>query len=179
MNIVEQATLVAVAAHKDQVRKSDGTPYIVHPLMVARMLDRAGFSDAVVAAGIVHDVLEDTPVTAAELRQKLGDEVVNIVMAVSEDKELDWETRKQKYIEQVVMASDAAKAVSVADKIHNAESLVDAHAVQGSVVWTTFNRPREQKLQFERLMLESLQAVWQHPLLDRYAALVVTLETLT
>lgn len=178
MNLIEKAIRLAVVAHKDQVRKSDNSPYIVHPLMVARLVDTAGFSEVVVAAAVVHDVLEDTDVDEETLRRELGDEVVAIVKAVSEDTSLSWEVRKQLYITTVAHAQEAAKAVSVADKIHNAESLIDAHEKQGEVIWRHFNRPRAQKLWFERTLLETLEKDWHHPLLAQYRALVEKMETL-
>ena len=67
MTLTEKALRLATAAHKDQVRKSDGSPYITHPVMVGMLLKEYGFSEAVVAAGFTHDVLEDTSVTREEL----------------------------------------------------------------------------------------------------------------
>ena len=104
MELYEQALKVAVAAHAGQVRKHDDTPYVTHPIMVARMLEYAGFSESIVAAALAHDVLEDTEVAEAQLRTQLGDEVVDIVVAVSEDKVLPWEERKAAYVKQVVEA---------------------------------------------------------------------------
>lgn len=172
MDIVEQATQIAVDAHRDQRRKTDDTPYVAHPLAVARILDKAGFSDVVVVAGIVHDVLEDTSVTEQELRNKLGDEIVDIVTAVSEDKNLEWEARKEQYVQQVANASEGTRAVSVADKIHNLKSLVDGYNTQGSAIWQKFNRGKEKKLWFEFLLLNTLKKTWQHSLLDEYEHLL-------
>jgi (p)ppGpp synthase/HD superfamily hydrolase len=177
MDIVERATQLAVRAHKEQVRKSDGTPYVAHPLSVARMLDKAGFDDTVVAAAIVHDVLEDTPVTETELREVLGDVVCEIVCSVSEDKELSWEERKEAYVEHIVAGSEGVWAVSVGDKIHNLKSLIDAYEEQGAAVWKKFNRGKEKKIWFERLLLTSLQAVWNHPLLDEYERLLTIVDS--
>jgi (p)ppGpp synthase/HD superfamily hydrolase len=172
MSLIERALKVAVVAHAGQVRKSDGSPYIVHPVMVARMLDRAGFSEEVVAAALVHDVLEDTDVTEAELRAALGDAVVDIVFGVSEQTELPWEERKQKYIERVASSGEAVMAVSVADKIHNAESLLDAAASMGSRVWEVFNRGKEKKLWFEESLYAALVPKFQHPILAQYRTLI-------
>lgn len=178
MELVARARALATAAHSGQVRKTDGSPYIHHPEAVAAQLERYGFSPVVVAAALVHDVLEDTPVTEAELREELGDAVVAIVTAVSEDKALPWRFRKEQYIAAVVEASPEAKAVSVADKIHNAESLIAYHTRYGSATWEKFNRGREDKLWFERALLSALEEVWQHPLLSVYAGLVEKMEAL-
>ncbi|MCA9339806.1 MAG: HD domain-containing protein, partial [Candidatus Saccharibacteria bacterium] len=105
MTLTEKALRLATAAHKDQVRKSDGSPYITHPVMVGMLLKEYGFSEAVVAAGFTHDVLEDTSVTREELAAKLGEDVAVMVDGVSEDKDLSWEARKERYVAGVVAAS--------------------------------------------------------------------------
>lgn len=178
MTLYEKALQVAALAHRDQVRKHDGSPYVVHPIMVARLLEQHGFTETVMAAGLVHDVLEDSPMTDIELRAILGEEVVAIVTAVSEDKALSWEERKEKYVDAVVAAGEAVWAVSVADKVHNAACLIAHHQKIGPVVWQVFNRGKEQKVWFERLLLTKLRDVWQHPLLDEYERAVEMLESL-
>ncbi len=177
-SLVERAAQIAYQGHIAQKRKDDGSPYFIHPCMVAMLLRRHGFADEVVAAAFVHDVLEDTSVTAEELTAKLGKEVVDIVLSVSEDKGLPWEERKAAYVEQVARSSDATKAVSVADKIHNLESLLAAYAEKGPSVWKVFNRGKAQKYWFESTLLKRLQETWNHPLLDEYAALVERMSVL-
>ena len=70
MNVIEKAARVAIVAHKDQKRKDDGFPYIVHPFMVANKLAQHNFSDEVIAAGLVHDVLEDSSTSQQELEKE-------------------------------------------------------------------------------------------------------------
>lgn len=177
-SLVETAALIAYSAHEGQTRKGDESPYYIHPCMVALKLAKHGFDETVIAAGFVHDVLEDTSVTKDELLQRLGKEVLDIVLSVTEDKTLPWEARKAKYIETVRAAGEASKAVSMADKIHNMESLLSAHAQHGQNIWNMFNRGREQKYWFESSMLKMFQAHWQHPLIDEYADLVRRFEKL-
>lgn len=178
MELYETALIIATKAHKDQVRKHNGTPYIVHPIMVARILEQYGFGEEVVAAGLVHDVLEDTDIPESDLREQLGDKVIDIVTAVSEDKALVWEERKMEYVKRVMASGESVWAVSVADKIHNASSLIAFHKIAGAKAWDVFNRGKEQKVWFEKTLLTSLQTVWQHPLLNVYAELVAELEGL-
>lgn len=178
MDLYQRALKVAIEAHKNQIRKHDGSPYVAHPIMVGRILERAGFSEVVVAAGLTHDVLEDTPITEPELRTMLGDAVVDIVAAVSEDQALVWEERKEKYVKTVVAGGESVWAVSVADKIHNAQDFIAFHAVSGPECWSVFNRDKEKKIWFEKLVHTELSKVWQHPLLDTYADLIRTLESL-
>ena len=94
-NLVEKALCIAIIAHRDQKRKNDGSPYAMHPLMVALKLARHEFSDTVIAAALVHDVLEDTNFSKDEMQRQLGDEVLVIVTALSENKSLSWKERKE------------------------------------------------------------------------------------
>jgi (p)ppGpp synthase/HD superfamily hydrolase len=178
MDLIEKAHKIMLSAHGQQTRKTDGSPYVIHPLMVAKKLARLDFSDAVIAAAMVHDVLEDTEVDEKTLRQELGDEVVNIILPLSEDKKLEWEDRKQKYISDVKNASSSTKAVSIADKIHNLESIIATHKTMGPDIWTKFNRGKEQKMWFEREMLKAFQESWEHPMIDEYEKLLKQVEKL-
>jgi len=171
-NIIEKAVRVSVAAHKDQIRKGDDSPYIIHPFMVALKLAKYNFSDIVIAAALTHDVLEDTEFPEDKLKEELGVEVLEIVKAVTNDDSLEWEEKKKKYVESVRNGPDAAKAVAVADKIHNLESLLIAHSEQGAALWKKFNRGKEKKLWFENEVLKMLKETWDHPLIQEYEQLL-------
>lgn len=170
--LVERAMRLAAIAHKDQVRKEGNLPYITHPVMVALLLTRHGFDDTVIAAALVHDTVEDTGVTDIDLRRELGEEVADTVAFLTHNDALSWEGKKSKYIESIRSASEGAKAVATADKIHNAESLLAAYAEQGPELWKLFNAGREKKLWFENAMLAMLQESWKHSLVDEYEVLV-------
>jgi len=171
-NIVEKAVRVAVEAHKNQTRKGDDQPYIIHPVMVALKLAKHNFPDEVIAAALTHDVLEDTDYPEEELRKELGDEVLEIVKDVTNDQSLPWEEKKKRYVETVRNASEGAKAVALADKIHNLESLLIAYEEQGPALWKRFNRGKDQKIWFENEVLKMLEETWQHPLIEEYEYLL-------
>lgn len=171
-NIIDTALRIAIEAHKNQTRKGDDLPYIIHPVMVALKLAKHNFPDKVVAAALTHDVLEDTDYPEEKLKKELGDEVLEIIEAVTNDQSLPWEEKKKKYIETVRNGSESAKAVAVADKIHNLESLLIAHKEQGPVVWKKFNRGKEEKVWFENEVLKMLKNTWQHPLIAEYECLL-------
>jgi len=172
IGLVEKAVRVSVVAHSGQTRKGDNLPYIIHPFMVALKLAKYKFPDTVIAAALTHDVLEDTDFGEEKLKQELNSEVLEIVKAVTNDDSLPWEEKKKKYVETVRNGSEGAKAVAVADKIHNLESLMIAHAEQGPELWKKFNRGKEQKLWFENEVLKMLKQTWQHPLIDEYESLL-------
>lgn len=176
--LLERAVRLAVRAHSGQMRKESDTPYITHLIGVALILAKHGFSDTIIAAGLAHDTVEDTSVTPEELREALGEEVAGIVASATNDDSLAWEEKKKKYIESIRDASEGAKAVATADKIHNAESLLVAYAEQGTELWKFFNAGRDKKLWFENAMLAMLQENWKHPLVDEYAQLVKKMNAL-
>ncbi len=176
--LLERAVRLSVKAHAGQMRKESNTPYITHLIGVSLILAKHGFSDTVIAAGLAHDTVEDTSVSVEELREALGDEVADIVAAATNDDSLSWEEKKKKYIECIRDASEGAKAVATADKIHNAESLLAAYEVQGTELWKFFNAGRDKKLWFENAMLSMLQESWQHPLVDEYVELVEKMNSL-
>jgi (p)ppGpp synthase/HD superfamily hydrolase len=176
--LIEKALLLALKAHAGQERKEQPIPYIVHPIEVALILAKQAFSDVVIAAALVHDTVEDTPVTLEDVRRELGEEVAALVAPVTHDDSLSWDDKKRAYIESVRAASEAAKAISVADKMANAESLIAAAREQGASIWTHFNRGRDKKLWFEHAMLDMLRESWQHPLVDEYAELISAMDAL-
>lgn len=170
--LIEKAAKIAIIAHAEQTRKDKETPYIIHPFMVSFMLVKYGFSDTVIASALVHDVLEDTDFSEGQLRKELGDDVVNIVKMVSEDKSLSWEDRKKAYIERIGRSSEDVKAVSIADKIHNLQNMLDSYEEKGPEFWKNFNRGKEQQLWFANESLAMFKKTWQHPLVNEYEVLV-------
>ncbi len=178
MDLVEKALRIMLVAHGQQKRKTDGSLYVIHPMMVAAKLAKLEFPDEVVAAAMIHDVLEDTDYPEQKLRQELGDKVVDIILPLSEDKSLEWEDRKQKYIEAVKNASPETKAVSIADKIHNLENIIVTHQTMGADIWTKFNRGKDKKMWFEQEMLKAFKSSWHHPMIAEYEKLIEQVEKL-
>lgn len=179
--LVNLAVELAAIAHREQTRKSPEAriPYIHHSVMVGLILQKAGFSDSVVAAGILHDVLEDTQVTADELRRDFGVEVADLVNEVTEqDKSLSWEKRKEMYLEHLETGSDEAKAITTADKIHNINSII-VSLKRGADIWNAFKRGREAQLNRFNRLLKTLRAGWNHPLLDELEVALRVLESIT
>src|SRR5690606_21937667 len=120
MELIEKAIIFAAKAHANQVRKGTDIPYITHPYAVGMLLQKAKCSEEVIAAGILHDTLEDTNTTYEDLVDTFGVRIANLVAAASEnDKSLPWEARKQLTIEMLKNASIEEIQVAVADKLHN------------------------------------------------------------
>ena len=122
--VTEVALGYAADVHRGQCREVDGAPFIVHPLEVASLLFFVGASDIVVAAGVLHDVIEDTDAVAGDLRARVGETVTALVLAVSEDDRIDdFAARKAALRAQVAAAGDDALLLFAADKVSKVREL--------------------------------------------------------
>jgi guanosine-3',5'-bis(diphosphate) 3'-pyrophosphohydrolase len=117
-----KAAAFAAHKHRDQRRKdAAASPYINHPIALANILaNEGGITDAtVIVAALLHDTVEDTETTPAELRELFGEEVAKVVMEVTDDKSLPKAQRKRLQVEHAAHISKPAKLVKLADKISN------------------------------------------------------------
>ena len=119
----------AADRHSGQTRKdAKATPYIEHPVAVARLLIQVGdVSDRdVLVAALLHDVLEDTPTKAKELKVHFGERVTRIVQEVSDNKRLPKIARKYLQVRGAPFISPEAKLVKLADKICNVRDILES-----------------------------------------------------
>ncbi|HIQ22986.1 MAG TPA: bifunctional (p)ppGpp synthetase/guanosine-3',5'-bis(diphosphate) 3'-pyrophosphohydrolase [Planctomycetes bacterium] len=149
----------AVRAHRGQVRKAGGGPFVVHPIAVGRILLDEGCPDVAVIAGFLHDTVEDTPVTLDEIDRTFGPDVASIVAGVTEpDKSLPWEDRKQQTLKKLQSAAQEVLMVHCADKLHNLWSLRTEIERDGpETAWGRFKRGREIQLWYYSGVLETIQ----------------------
>lgn len=120
--LVLDAAAFAADKHRRQRRKdAEATPYINHPLALATILAKeGGVADAeVIAAALLHDTVEDTETTPAELEARFGPTVAAIVAEVTDDKSLPKAERKRLQVTRAAHKSPGAKLVKLADKIAN------------------------------------------------------------
>lgn len=123
-DIAPRALEFAARCHAGQLRDSDGAPFIQHPVEVARLLRDAGCSERVVAAGLLHDVVEDTDVGFAEISSRFGDEVAALVHGVTDDSCIEgYRLRKQVLRDQVRFVGGDVALLFAADKISNLRDL--------------------------------------------------------
>jgi guanosine-3',5'-bis(diphosphate) 3'-pyrophosphohydrolase len=129
MSLVLRAASFAADKHRDQRRKGEGAPpYINHPIEVARVLvEVGGVTDPpLLAAALLHDTIEDTDTSFAELEGAFGQEVSALVAEVTDDKRLHWRERKRLQEEHAAHRSPRAKLLKLADKICNVRDLTIA-----------------------------------------------------
>jgi (p)ppGpp synthase/HD superfamily hydrolase len=122
--LTRDALAFANERHAGQTRDLDDAPFVTHPVEVACLLHEAGYSDEVVAAGVLHDVLEDTDAQPEELVSRFGHDVAQLVAAVSDDPSIeDPMERKAALRRQVAEAGERAAAVFAADKVSKAREM--------------------------------------------------------
>ena len=180
--LYEEALRLAARAHRGQMRKTGGVPYVTHPVHVSVILARYGFSEEVMAAAVLHDVVEDQEVTLDEIEDRFGARVAEIVDVLTEQK-LDeegkrrsWEIRKQEAVAHMRHASEEAAAVKMADTIHNARSIICDMRRDGAEIWERFNRGPAAQIGYYRQVLEAgREQLPGHPLVDELADAVAEL----
>lgn len=159
MNIKQKAKEFAIKAHNGQRRKSDKEkPMIIHPIDVANILSEYGYDDNVIAAGYLHDVLEDTKYTKEDLLTEFNEDVVSLVLGASEkDKGLSWEERKTETINTIKDFDLRHKAVVCADKISNLEDMRIIFEIKGEKNFSAFKRGYEKQKWYYTEVYNSLK----------------------
>ena len=142
MNIIEETKKFAIEAHEGQRRKADKSkPMIIHPIDVANILTEYGFDDNVIAAGYLHDVVEDTKYTLEDIKKLFGTDIASLVDGATEpDKSLSWEDRKKYTIDRTKTLDLRHKAIICADKISNLEDLKILFEIKGKYDFSAFKR---------------------------------------
>lgn len=126
-----RAVLFAEAAHRGAARRYTGEPYINHPVEVAGIVARHGGGEELVVAALLHDVLEDTRATKAEIVRMFGPRVATIVHELTDRytpaafPELNRDERKRREAERLGLVSLGAKLVKLADILSNARSVAE------------------------------------------------------
>jgi len=164
----EAALILAAREHRTQNRKGTDIPYITHPVLVSIILARHGFSDQVVIAGLLHDVVEDQNYPLTMVEAEFGAEVAEIVEALSE--------QKLESLEKLHRASTGAVAVKAADALHNIRALEADLRRNGPAVWERFNAdPRSSLWYYQRVALLARERLDGHPLVIELEEAVATL----
>ena len=158
MDVKEKAKRFAVMAHMGQIRKNEpDKPEIIHPISVGNLLEEYGYDDNVVAAGYLHDVVEDTKYTINDIKKEFGEDIANLVMGASEpDKSLSWEDRKSYTIRETKNLPFRNKLVICADKINNLEDLFLKFEKSGNRDFSAFKRGEKAQRWYYTGVYESL-----------------------
>jgi (p)ppGpp synthase/HD superfamily hydrolase len=191
---INHALAFAAKHHDRQVRKGTRLPYLTHPANVAIVLTRYGRDEDTIIAGILHDVIEDCVrenYTREMLGQRIGDKfgmnVLDTVLAVTQRSiddsgtDLSSEERRDDYLERLAQASDSARWVCAADKLHNAGTLVAdlKRTIDPATIWGRFSAGRDGTVRWYRRVFDRLNAVgFTAPIMEELRRVVETLEEL-
>ena len=153
----------ASTVHASQMRKGTQVPYMAHLLGVASLVLEAGGDEELAIAGLLHDAAEDHggEVRLADIGDRFGQRVASIVRDCSDSlsadplDKADWETRKREHLAHIPDMSDDALLVWMADKAHNARSIVTDLQASGLQAMSRFNAPADRILWYYRANLEA------------------------
>lgn len=155
--MLTNAIAYAVEMHRGGLRKGTDIPYIVHPLEVMQTLFEMGADKKLMAAGVLHDTVEDTEATLEDIEERFGKEVADLVASHTEkDKSLPWRERKEIALAHLAKASEREKMLVLADKISNIEAMARDYEKIGDKLWERFNQGKEQQEWYYREAIEAL-----------------------
>ena len=147
MELVSEAIVFAVKAHDGMRRKKGNAPYILHPMEAAVIVGTITDDQNLIAAAVLHDVIEDAGVSIEEIEEKFGRRVSELISAETEDKRADcppvdtWRIRKEESLSVLKNAKDiSVPIVWLGDKLANMRSIYRDWKVEGDSLWQRFNQ---------------------------------------
>lgn len=155
--------------HAGTCRKGTDMPYIVHPLEVMHNLYLMKGSKALLAAGVLHDVVEDTDATMADIEKEFGKEIAELVNSHTEqNKELPWENRKTIAMEEERKLSKEKQMLALADKLSNIRAMHRDLQTHGEKLWERFNRGKDKQSWYYHSSANVLIALADEPDVAHY-----------
>ena len=147
MNKIEEAILYATIMHQGKMRKLGDTPFILHPLEVAQILATMTDDEDIIAAGILHDIVESTDGTLTEIEKRFGQRAAFLVSSASENdypnegRDATWKRRKEESLRVLINSGDrGVRMVWLADALANIRSLAGAYSEIGEAMWKSFDQ---------------------------------------
>ncbi len=146
--MIRKAADFATKAHEGTFRKGTKIPYIFHPMEVAQIVAMITDDQELIAAAYLHDVLEDTDVTAEQIEKEFGSRVLYLVLQKTEDKSLSWKERKGRTIRELPAATRDVKILALADKLSNLRASARDYMMLGEEFWQRFNEKKRESHQW-------------------------------
>lgn len=152
ISLMDRAIIFATRAHSGTYRKGTKIPYIVHPIEAAAIVATITDDPDMIAAAVLHDVVEDTDATVEEIRLFFNDHIAKLVEAESENKRKDlppqdtWMVRKTETLEFLRDRADReAKILALADRLSNIRAIYRDQLEVGDRLWERFNEKRKER----------------------------------
>jgi len=184
----DRALIYAVHVHGGQTRKGTSAPYVAHLLAVAATVLEYGGDEDLAIAGLLHDSAEDQGGAARleDVRNRFGERVAHIVRACSDslantaagEQKANWQDRKEKYLAQLAHADEDILRVSLADKVHNARSILRdlRTAGTGEKVWLRFSESKDKVLWYYGSLARVFRTRLPGQLSDELAEIIEALQ---
>ena len=167
--MVRKAAVFAEWAHRGAVRKGTLIPYITHPLEAAVIVASITEDQEIIAAALLHDVMEDAGVSKERLEAEFGSRVAELVAAETEDKTKSWKERKSTTLAHLKTASRDEKLVVLGDKLSNIRCTARDYFLLGEAIWGRFNeKHREQHSWYYLGVAERLKEFSDLPAYQEY-----------
>ncbi len=173
----------ALHLHRFQKRKGNNIPYLAHLMAVAALVLEMGGNEDLAIAALLHDAVEDQggKKTLNEIRTRYGEPVAAIVADCSDAftfPKPPWEKRKQQYLDHLKIADTPAQMVSLADKIHNARSILLDLRRDGPKTWKKFHGGKTGTLWYYNSLTDIFQQLQTHDYVDELARIVAQINQL-
>lgn len=147
-DLVSEAIAFSTKAHDGMRRRNNNVPYILHPMEAGAIVGTMTDRQEVIAAAVLHDVVEDAGISIEEIGEKFGTRVMELVSSETENKrdelppEQSWLIRKQESIEKLRTTDDIdVLRLWIGDKLSNIRAIYRDFAVEGDAVWKKFHQP--------------------------------------
>ena len=177
-NLLDKAICFAVKKHSGAFRKGTNTPYIVHPVEALAIAATMTEDEEVLAGAVLHDTVEDTDTTIAEIRELFGERVAELVAAESENKRREkssedtWKIRKEETLEHLKTAPREVKIITLGDKLSNMRAIFKDYVVLGDKVWDRFNqKDKNEHYWYYSSIAELLSELEEYPAWQEYDVL--------
>ncbi|MBQ3519826.1 MAG: HD domain-containing protein [Clostridia bacterium] len=182
MELLSLAVQFAAQKHNTQRRKGTDIPYLLHPMEVAAIVGTITSDPCILAAAVLHDVVEDTDATPEEICEMFGARVAQLVAAESENKKKDrpaaetWMLRKQETINALQNTTDiAVKMICLGDKLSNLRSFKRDYTELGTVFFQRFNQKDPQMHRwYHRNIADAMPELMHTDAWKEYDALIRT-----
>jgi (p)ppGpp synthase/HD superfamily hydrolase len=169
--------------HAGQSRKGTDIPYIAHLMAVCALVLEMGGDENEAIAALLHDAVEDQggEGTLKDIQGRFGDEVSGIVMGLTDTTQSPkppWEERKKQYLDHLKTASAPIVRVSLADKLHNARTILLDLRVEGDRIWDRFKGKKDGSLWYYRSLVTIFKDIHNSPYVDELERVVLKIEAL-
>ncbi len=180
MELVSEAIIFATKAHDSMRRKKSDVPYILHPMEAAVIVASVTDKQEVIAAAMLHDVVEDAGITMCEIEKTFGKRVAELVASETEDKRAElppnetWKVRKEEAIELLNQTNDLdVKILYLGDKLANIRAVYSEWKNEGHSMWQRFNqKDPAQQAWYYRTIAENIRELSDTPAWQEFDKLV-------